>query len=397
MWQINHKMNPWMLFLFGLFLLLVPKSILSYLLNPFPGSQSLDSITTIYYLGRVVPLIQLLGLVLTGYGFFVVLRSRKNTAGVSGAVAVGVLAVIALYGLQGVYAPSMFEEPETISFARGTTDALPGSTIVMGISGTDTAKAYPIRLLAYHHRLTDELDGNPIWVTYCSMCRTGKVFSPMVDGEKIDFELVGAVHYNSIYRDVGTGSIWYQANGRAAIGPMAGKRLSEIRVDQVTLEQWLKLFPDSLVLQPDPAATSGYGLFGFDTWDQRRSDESKLPEFRWVVGVIHGDQACAYQWAQLRAAGLLQDSVDGLPIAIRLAPDGISFRVWDRRLRGETLELSPGVNGTMLHIPSNSLFGADGVGQAGLFTGEQLQPVAATVEFAHSFQTFSGGEYCPRP
>jgi len=99
----------------------------------------------------------------------------------------------------------------------------------------------------------------------------------------------------------------------------------------------------------------------------------------------------------LRAAGLLQDSVDGLPIAVRLAPDGISLRVWDRRLHGETLELSPGVNGTMLHIPSDSSFGADGVGQAGLFAGEQLQPVAATVEFAHSFQTFSGGEYCPKP
>ena len=386
-----------MLFLFGLFLLLVPKSILSYLLMPFPGSQTLDSITTVYYLGRIVPFIQLAGLALTAYGFFVVLRSRKSTIGVIGTIAIGGLAVSALYGLQRVDAPAMFEEPETISFAHGTSEALPGSTIVMGISGTNSAKAYPIRLLAYHHRLTDELDGIPIWVTYCSMCRTGKVFSPMVNGETMEFELIGAIQYNSIYRDVGTGSIWYQANGRAAMGPMAGERLSEIRVDQMTLEQWLNLFPDSLVLQPDSAATSGYGLFGFDTWDERRSDESALPEFRWVVGVIHGNQACAYQWAQLRAAGLLQDSVDGLPIAVRLAPDGISYRVWDRRLNGETLQLSPGANGTMLHIPSNSLFAADGVGQGGLYAGQQLQPVAATVEFAHSFQNFSGGEYCPKP
>jgi hypothetical protein len=124
----------------------------------------------------------------------------------------------------------------------------------MGISGADTAKAYPIRLLAYHHQLHDELDGTPIWVTYCSMCRTGKVFSPIVNGEAMEFELVGAIKLNSIYRDTSTGSIWYQANGLAAAGPMAGEWLSEFRIDQVTLDEWLKLFPDSLVLQPDDDA-----------------------------------------------------------------------------------------------------------------------------------------------
>jgi hypothetical protein len=114
-----------------------------------------------------------------------------------------------------------------------------------------------------------------------------------------------------------------------------------------------------------------------------------------VVGVVHGDQACAYPWAELRAAELLQVSVAGQPIAIRLAPDGISVRVWDWRLNGETLELSAGADGTMLHAPSNSIFGADGVGRSGSLVGEQLQPVSASIEYAHSFQNFSGGEYCP--
>ena len=389
-------MKPWTAILLGLFFLLVPKSILSYLLNPFPGSQQLDSITVIYYLARAVPLFQLLGLAGMGYGIFAVLRARKSTAAVAGVIGAILFAVAVLLGLRTVLAPVMFEEPETIAFAQGTSGALPGSTIVMGIAGPDTAKAYPIRLLAYHHRLNDELDGVPIWVTYCTMCRTGKVFSPYIDDEKMDFELVGAIQYNSVYRDAGTDSIWYQANGKAAIGPMTGARLTEFRVDQVTLDEWLKLFPDSLVFQPDPDATPGYSLFGFDTWDERRSDDTELPEFRWVVGIEHGDRSCAYEWAQLRSAGLLQDSIDELPIAIRLAADGISYRVWDRRLDGATLELSPGPAGTMVHIPTNSSFGADGIGQNGKLKGARLQPVAATVEFAHSFQTFSNGEYCLR-
>ena len=390
-------MKLWTAILLGLFLLLVPASILSYLLNPFPGSQTLDSITAIYYLARVVPVFQLLGLASMGYGVIAALRNRQSTAAVAGVITSVVFAAAVLLGLRTVRAPVMFEEPETIAFAHGTSEALPGSTIVMGIAGPETAKAYPIRLLAYHHRLDDELDGTPIWVTYCTMCRTGKVFSPLVNGEKISFELVGAIRYNSVYRDVETDTIWYQANGKAAIGPMAGARLNEYRTDQVTLDEWLKLFPDSLVFQPDPDATPGYSLFGFDTWDERRSDDTELPEFRWVVGVEHGDRSCAYEWAQLRSAGLLQDTIDELPIAIRLADDGISYRVWDRRLEGVTLELSPGQDGTMVHVPTNSSFGADGVGQVGALKGAQLQPVAATVEFAHSFQTFSNGEYCLRP
>jgi hypothetical protein len=388
-------MKAWTLFLSGLFLLLVPTAVLSYLLSPFPGSQGLDSITAVYYIALTVPFAQPLGLAIAAYGVFKVMRSSKTMVGTISAVTIGVLAAVLLYGQDRGWAYNMFEEFENISFAQGISDALPGSTIVMGIAGKDSARAYPIRVLAYHHRVKDELDGKPIWVTYCTMCRTGKVFSPIVNGEELDFELVGAIKFNSIYRDTSTGSLWYQANGLAAVGPLAGETMKEYRVDQVTLDQWLRQFPDSLVLQPDAAAESSYLRFRLDNWDERRSDESKLPKFRWVVGVIHGDQACAYPWADLSAAELLQSSVDGQPIAVRLDPDGISVRVWDRRLNGVELELSPGAEGTMLHAPSDSIFGRDGVGQSGEFAGEQLQPVSYSVEFAHSFQNFSGGEYCP--
>lgn len=51
-------MKPWIVFLFGLFLLLVPTAILSYVLSPFPGSQGLDSLTAVYYVGLTVPFVQ---------------------------------------------------------------------------------------------------------------------------------------------------------------------------------------------------------------------------------------------------------------------------------------------------------------------------------------------------
>ena len=51
-------MKPWIVFLSGLLLLLVPTAILSYLLSPSPGSQGLDSLTAVYYVGLTVPFVQ---------------------------------------------------------------------------------------------------------------------------------------------------------------------------------------------------------------------------------------------------------------------------------------------------------------------------------------------------
>ena len=42
-------------------------------------------------------------------------------------------------------------------------------------------------------------------VTYCTVCRTGRVFSPIVEGQPETFRLVGMDHFNAMFEDEGTG------------------------------------------------------------------------------------------------------------------------------------------------------------------------------------------------
>jgi hypothetical protein len=61
--------------------------------------------------------------------------------GTISAVTTCVLAAALLVGQDRGWADNMFKGFENVSFAQGTSDAVPGNTIVMGISGADTAKA----------------------------------------------------------------------------------------------------------------------------------------------------------------------------------------------------------------------------------------------------------------
>ncbi len=381
------------LFFLGLAVALGPTLLRYYLIWPLPGSQELESMRWVYVLGKVTWATEIAGAVLALVAMVSVVRNRKSLKTLIW-VGVACLAAAGLYvmTIKGA-APSIFLPFSEVSFARGTSEELPAETLVMGITAGSVAKAYPIRLLAYHHRLDDQLAGEPIWVTYCTMCRTGKIFSPVVDGRRLEFDLVGAVRYNSFYRDRQTGSYWYQANGRAAAGPLAGKVLQELRSDQMTLGNWLELYPDSEVLQPDPAAADGYTMFSFDTIDEVRSKEDKPPGWQWVVGIVHDGQARGYPWSRLAAEGLIQDRLGELPLAIQLHADGISQRVWDRRLEGRVLELDlDEETGRLVDALTGSSFGFDGLAVGGELAGRQLQPVPATVEYRHSFENFSDGE-----
>ena len=65
-------------------------------------------------------------------------------------------------------------------------------------------------------------------ITYCTVCRTGRVYSPIVNGKLEKFRLVGMDHFNAMFEDETTKSWWQQATGIAIAGPLKGSRLEEI-------------------------------------------------------------------------------------------------------------------------------------------------------------------------
>ena len=69
------------------------------------------------------------------------------------------------------------------SFANASANQVDTNRLIIGVVNGNQAKAYPIRFIGYHHQVMDTIDGKPILVTYCTVCRSGRVFEPGIEGK----------------------------------------------------------------------------------------------------------------------------------------------------------------------------------------------------------------------
>ena len=71
-----------------------------------------------------------------------------------------------------------------ISHLLKTFRLFPGNTVdsnklVIGIDIHGESRAYPIQIIGYHHQVKDTVGNTPVMITYCTVCRTGRVYSPV--------------------------------------------------------------------------------------------------------------------------------------------------------------------------------------------------------------------------
>src|ERR1700744_204967 len=385
------------LFWAGFCLLLVPGLLYAYLLMPFPGSQGLNAITVCYYLEKIVLPLRIAGALMII--FFVVKYFTTNSA-TNKVIKIAALILFAgsFYVSDVMFkAEKMFEEPQIISFANSVKNRVPESYVIIGVINNGVAKAYPVVYLGYHHKIQDEVGGEPVLVTYCTMCRTGRVFSPIVDGKRQQFRLVGARHYNAVIEDIDTKSWWYQATGIAAAGPSKGKQLKELFYEQSTLEAWLNKHPGSLILQPDQHYISDYNdLKNYDRLqavdkDSTLKNKDTLIRKSWVVGVIVNGKPKAYNWRKLDKTQLINDSLANTPLLIGLEDDSLTYHVWNRTVNGKALHFKLDTQGMLTDAETTSKWNWDGLCTAGINKGKQLNKIQAYQEYLHSWKHFHPG------
>jgi hypothetical protein len=87
------------------------------------------------------------------------LRRVASAAGVLAVLAVALLSRINIYEL-------IFHPLDNPTFAPAAQTKLDGAEKVIAVGQGPSARAYPIRIMAYHHVVNDMLDGVPIAATY---------------------------------------------------------------------------------------------------------------------------------------------------------------------------------------------------------------------------------------
>lgn len=355
-----------------------------YFIMPMPGSQQMNSIDLAYFLYTWRWVFRgLFGLMIVA-GLFRSNWKRKWL------LAIPLLLVIAVVYMANfkMAADVMFKQPKQLLLVSAESNKVDSNRLVLGISINGEAKAYPIRFLGYHHHIQDTVGGKPVMVTYCTVCRTGRVFEPLVNGKKEKFRLVGMDHFNAMLEDASTKSWWRQVTGEAIAGKLKGQQLPEVFSTQTSLAEWLRLNPSSLIMQPDPAFIKSYdSTMKYESGASRSkltgTDSLSWKDKSWVIGVKAGKERKAYDWNQLKTERIIQDTMGNTPVLLVVSKDNRSFFAFERPGENSRFALA---NDTIDY--NNHHFRIDG---KGIDTAYSLKHLPASQEFWHSWRTFYPG------
>jgi hypothetical protein len=382
------------LFLLGITFLVVIEIARVYYIMPFPGSQETNTIELAYFLGQYIAWFRLVGILLIAYPAYKILTNSMATIKWT-AIMLLVFWLMVVYAFNFRFlADKMFYQPENKILVAAANNKVSDSSLVLGVVINGEAKAYPIEIIGYHHQVRDTIGGEQVMVTYCTVCRTGRVFKPEVDGQLETFRLVGMDHFNAMFEDSRSKSWWRQVNGEAIIGSKKGETLPEIPSEQMTLAAWLNRYPNSLILQPDVKFTDQYA--GLDKYDEGKiegslegTDSLSWQNKSWVVGVSLGLDAKAYDWNDLKSMRVINDELHRVPLVVVLQNDSASFHVWSRIVGNDTLNfLYVDSLKSFIDTQTKSVWDWNGKCVEGTHQNSTLSSIQSYQEFWHSWKTF---------
>ena len=185
-----------------------------------------------------------------------------------------------------------------------------------------------------------------------------------IEGSAVGFGNQGALYGNAMtWWDHETGSVWSQPTGEAILGPRKGFALELLPSTLTTWGAWKASHPESLALD----APGGPERFQLDEM---------------VVLVDLGDETSAFPIGVLQQVGIINDTVNGVPVVVVWAEDQ-----WTVFARGDAeIEL---VDGVLRDPGTGSTWDAvRGFGITGPLAGEPLPHIAAFTSFPEDVLTF---------
>lgn len=354
-----------------------------YFIMPMPGSQTMESLDVAYFLHTWRWFFRILFVLMIIAGSYRAFQVKWKWVPL---VVMLLAGVVTYYFNFKMTAESIFKEPEVLSFKSRNENTLSDSSLVIAVAQNGDAKAYPIRYIGYHHQVRDTIGGNPVMITYCTVCRTGRAFEPIVNGALENFRLVGMDHFNAMFEDASTKTWWRQVTGEAVAGPLEGSRLPEIESQQVTLNKFFSMYPFGKVMQADVASLDNYDSLARYEKGKSKSkltgtDSLSWKDKSWVIGIEVGKNSKAYDWNELKAQRFIKDKVEDKSILIALSSDNQSFAAFEIPVDTMTFSLR---NDTLFTQYTTYDFSGKSIDES----TQPLRRIKAYQEFWHSWRTF---------
>jgi hypothetical protein len=260
--------------------------------------------------------------------------------------------------------------------------------LVIGIVVAGEARAYPVNLMwdPPNESLNDTLGGARIVATWCPVAHSGVVYDRAVDGRPLELGAVGLDKGVFILYDRQTHTNWSQITGRALRGPLGGRSLRKRTSLTTTWGKWRRLQPGTTVYV-DPALP-GLRRFTEETIARMTlSGAGPIVKEDLVAGIEGPRGARAYLLRALAGPRVVNDTLDGDPIVLFLAEDGVTVRALRRELGGRVLTFS--VEGDLLRDlqTGSSWHPLAGRAQTGPLAGRSLEPLVVTTALWYAWHS----------
>ena len=225
-------------------------------------------------------------------------------------------------------------------FAEEAAEWINDMDVVVGVEIDGDARAYPIRIIAWHEMVNDTIGGVPVSLAYCTLCGSPILFDGRVGAEVYRFGTSGLLYRsNKLMYDRNTRTLWNQFSGKPAWGPLVGEdiRLKVLPVVVTTWGKWFARHPDTTVLSIETGFARDYGsgvayneYFNSPlTWFNVPVEDERLAQKDNVYAVRVGDALTAYPIQLLAERMFAVDEVGGLSIVVVATADGEGGRAYE--------------------------------------------------------------------
>ncbi len=213
---------------------------------------------------------------------------------------------------------------------------------VFGVVAGGAARAYPLRILAWHEMLNDTVGDEPITLSYCTLCGSGVLYQTRTPaGSAYTFGTSGLLYRsNKLMVDRQTLSLWSNLTGEPVVGRRArgDVRLEMLPLVITTWGAWRQRHPETTAVLPDLELGRRWGFdyrtgaadrarsgVAFPVWQQSR----QLPRDEEVYALRLDGRPKAYRLAAVLRKGVVNDELGDRRLVLVGDPDSGAVRAYN--------------------------------------------------------------------
>ncbi len=145
-----------------------------------------------------------------------------------------------------------------------TADYLNPDDVVFGAVINGQARAWPMRIIAWHEMVNDRLGEVPLSLAYCTLCGAAILYDGRVPGRDQPFRFGSSgllFRSNKLMYDRQTDSLWNQFTGRPVVGALVGSgvELTPLALVTTSWQAWKASHPHTTVLSLATGVSRDYG------------------------------------------------------------------------------------------------------------------------------------------